>query len=198
MERLNWDVQVLQRIRKGSVAAKFAVLFFFFLLLAGIGCFFLLQGYEASYAFLRAKERSLQVARQEMAHHLSPARRPFLQGETEANIKKLLLQLPTEQEMAGLLERVSKIGVASKLSFESFTPMPLVQHPIYIELPISLEVVGRYQQLVLFLKNIAAMPRLVTLHDFAIEGVSIDKENRYSREILAMKMTIKLYRYRAS
>lgn len=198
MGRLNWETEILPRLRKNPFAATGVSLFFLFLLLAGIGSFFLIRAYEASYALLQAKERSLQVIWEEMAHRLPPAHRPFLRSETKAGIKKLLLQLPTQQEMPGLLERITKIGVASKLSFESFTPMPLVEHPFYIELPISLEVVGRYQPLVRFLKKMAAMPRLITLHDFVIEGVSIDRENQYSREILAMKMTIKLYRYRAS
>ena len=116
----------------------------------------------------------------------------------------MLKQLPTQNEMPGLLEDISKTGIASGLVFELFAPLPEVLHDFYIELPIKTVMVGNYHQFAIFLSRVAQMSRIVTLHDFTIERWASDNgkpkdtldHQDTSGDQLRMEMTIKIYRYR--
>ena len=109
----------------------------------------------------------------------------------------LLRQLPAKNEMPGLLEEISKTGVASGLKFELFAPQAEVKHDFYIELPIKITVVGTYMQLALFLSRVAQMHRIVTLHEFSISGATSKDNKTVSEDELVMNITAKIYRYRS-
>ena len=109
----------------------------------------------------------------------------------------MLKQLPAKNEMPGLLEEISKTGITSGLKFELFAPQPEVQHDFYIELPIKIIVEGNYMQLALFLSRVAEMNRIVTLHEFSIEGLSSKDSKTISEDVLVMNITAKIYRYRS-
>lgn len=108
----------------------------------------------------------------------------------------MLRQLPTKNEMPGLLDDISKTGVASGLTFRLFAPAPEITHDFYIELPIQMIVTGNYHQLAIFLSRISEMDRIVTLHDFVLESVLVDKKKSAKGEQLVMKITATIYRYR--
>lgn len=98
--------------------------------------------------------------------------------------------------MPGLLEDISKTGVASGLKFELFAPQPEVVHEFYVERPIKISVVGTYFQLAMFISRVAEMSRIVTLHDFSIAGLSSKDNKVVSEDELVMNITAKIYRYR--
>lgn len=108
----------------------------------------------------------------------------------------MLRQLPTKNEMPGLLEDISKTGIASGLTFLLFAPAPEITHDFYIELPIQIIVTGNYHQLAIFLSRVAEMNRIVTLHDFVLEPAPVDKKKPVQGGQLVMKITATIYRYR--
>jgi len=63
-----------------------------------------------------------------------------------------------------------------------------------VELPITIKVEGNYHQLAVFLSRVAAMSRIVTLHDFAI--INEDNKKKQQTGKLVMHLTAKIYRYR--
>jgi type IV pilus assembly protein PilO len=48
--------------------------------------------------------------------------------------------------------------------------MPEVQKEFYTELPIKIEVVGNYHDFGEFVSKVAALPRIISLHDFTIKS----------------------------
>lgn len=114
----------------------------------------------------------------------------------EERFGNMLKKLPTKNEMPGLLEDISKTGIASGLEFELFAPQSEVQHDFYIELPIKITVVGTYHQLAVFLSRVADMNRIVTLHDLSVKSEA--SRNKVSRKngLLVMDITATIYRYR--
>jgi type IV pilus assembly protein PilO len=114
-----------------------------------------------------------------------------------ARFGAMLKQLPAKNEMPGLLEEISKTGVASGLKFELFAPQPEIKHDFYVELPIKISVIGTYMQLAMFLSRVAEMSRIVTLHEFTISGVSSKDNKPVSEDELVMSITAKIYRYRS-
>jgi len=114
--------------------------------------------------------------------------------ELKKRFSKMLQQLPSKNEMDKLLEDISKTGIASGLKFTLFDPANEVEHDFYVELPINVKVEGNYHQLAVFLSRVAAMGRIVTLHDFAINVK--EGKKKQGRDDLVMQVTAKIYRYR--
>ncbi|CAI8708585.1 Type IV pilus inner membrane component PilO [Pseudomonas sp. IT-P253] len=102
----------------------------------------------------------------------------------------LLRQLPSDTEVPGLLEDITRTGLGSGLEFEEIKLLPEVTRPFYIELPIQITVTGAYHDLATFVSGVAGLPRIVTLHDFDIAPASPDGGPKLRMSILA-----KTYRY---
>ncbi len=106
--------------------------------------------------------------------------------EMEQSLGAMLRQLPSKTEVAELLVDVSQTGLASGLEFELFKPEPERPLEFYAELPIKLRVKGTYHEFGDFVSGVAALPRIVTLHDFSIQPKGDE---------LTMEATAKTYRY---
>ena len=102
----------------------------------------------------------------------------------------MLRQLPNKTEVADLLVDISQTGLASGLEFELFKPQNENPKEFYAELPISIRVVGDYHEFGTFVSGVAALPRIVTLHD-----IHITRLDSKSKAALAMNLTAKTYRY---
>lgn len=101
-------------------------------------------------------------------------------------------QLPSKTEVAALLVDISQTGLASGLEFELFQPQPEIVKDFYAELPIKIRVTGSYHEFGNFVSGVAALPRIVTLHDITLEPKNV--KGASSGE-LVMTATAKTYRY---
>ena len=111
--------------------------------------------------------------------------------EMEESFGALLRQLPSDTEVPGLLEDITRTGLGSGLEFSEIKLQPEVVQQFYIELPIKISVVGSYHDLATFVSGVASLPRIVTLHDFEVAPVAAEAGS--SR--LAMSILAKTYRY---
>jgi type IV pilus assembly protein PilO len=109
--------------------------------------------------------------------------------EMRESFGAMLRQLPNKTEVADLLVDVSQTGLASGLEFELFNPEAEVPREFYAELPIKIRVVGDYHEFGDFVSGVAALPRIVTLHN-----VSISRRDGKNSD-LVMNLTAKTYRY---
>lgn len=112
-------------------------------------------------------------------------------AEMEESFGALLRQLPSDTEVPGLLEDITRTGLGSGLEFSEIKLQPEVAQQFYIELPIKISVVGSYHDLATFVSGVASLPRIVTLHDFEVQPVTAEAGS--SR--LAMSILAKTYRY---
>lgn len=111
--------------------------------------------------------------------------------EMRQSFGAMLRQLPNKTEVADLLVDVSQTGLASGLEFDLFKPQAEVPRDFYAELPISIKVRGTYHEFGAFVSGVAALPRIVTIHDIAILPPAKDASNGE----LTMELTAKTYRY---
>lgn len=187
LNNLNLDPN---NIGSWPVAAKAIVL----LILCGV---ILFAGYYLdtsaqlqTYETAQAKEASLKQtfeAKQSKAKNLDAYKAQM--KEMEISFGALLQQLPGKTEVPGLLDDITRIGIQSGLVFEFFKPEAESPKEFYAELPISLRVKGTYHQFGNFVSGTAALPRIVTLHDF-----SISKPDKTGGG-MTMEATAKTYRY---
>ncbi|MGE8069298.1 type 4a pilus biogenesis protein PilO [Pseudomonas sp. NPDC089569] len=110
--------------------------------------------------------------------------------EMESTFDVLLRQLPSDTEVPGLLEDITRIGLGSGLEFEEIKLLPEVAQPFYIELPIQITVTGAYHDLATFVSGVAGLPRIVTLHDFDLVPVNPEGGPK-----LRMNLLARTYRY---
>lgn len=114
-------------------------------------------------------------------------------AEMEESFGSLLRQLPSDTEVPGLLEDITRTGLGSGLEFEEIKLEPEAVQQFYIELPIQIAVVGGYHDLATFVSGVASLPRIVTLHDFEIK--SVEDEGAVGSSKLRMTILAKTYRY---
>jgi type IV pilus assembly protein PilO len=110
-------------------------------------------------------------------------------ADIERSFGAQLRQLPSASEMAALLSDISQSG-NGVVHQELFRPLDEVQKDFYAEKPISIRVTGNYHQLAEFVSTLAAMPRIVTVHDTTI---SVPRGGNY--DDLQMDLTARTYRY---
>jgi type IV pilus assembly protein PilO len=113
-------------------------------------------------------------------------------GEMERSFGAMLRQLPGKTEVPNLLVDISQTGLAAGLQEKLFQPAGEQTKGFYAELPIKIRLVGTYHEFGTFVSGIAALPRIVTLHDIQITPVT-DKTGSYDN--LTMDVTAKTYRY---
>ena len=136
----------------------------------------------------QAKEQELKTTfekKQADAANLEAYRQQM--KEMEKTFGALLLKLPSKTEIAELLVDISRVGLDSGLEFELFKPGAEKPRDFYAEFPISLRVKGTYHQLGNFASGVAALPRIVTLHDLSLKK---GKDGE-----LTMSATANTYRY---
>ncbi len=113
--------------------------------------------------------------------------------EMETSFGAMLRQLPSDTEVPGLLEDITRTGLGSGLEFEEIKLLPEVTQQFYIELPIQITVTGNYHDLGTFVSGVSSLPRIVTLHDFEVKPV-VDGNTT----LLRMNILAKTYRYHDS
>ena len=107
--------------------------------------------------------------------------------EMKQSFGAMLRQLPSKTEVEDLLVDISQTGLASGIEFQLFKPEAERKIDFYAELPITMKMSGTYHEFGRFVSGIAALPRIVTLHNISI---ATDKSGNLSMDVEA-----KTYRY---
>ena len=155
--------------------------------IAGAAYYFDTMPQQEELATLEKKENDLRAdfeRKQRKSANLE-ALRAQLQ-EMEESFGSMLRQLPEKTEVENLLDDISHTGLASGLEFSLFQPGGEGRKEFYAELPISLNVKGTYHEFGAFSSGVAALPRIVTLHNINISGKGSE---------LSMSAVAKTYRY---
>ncbi|MEZ5561005.1 MAG: type 4a pilus biogenesis protein PilO [Pseudomonadales bacterium] len=108
--------------------------------------------------------------------------------EMERMFGALLRQLPSDTEVPGLLEDITRTALDQELTIESIDLQPERKTEFYVELPIDIVVEGSFHKIGAFVSGVANLSRIVTLHDFKIEPQG-------SPDVLKMSIVAKTYRY---
>jgi type IV pilus assembly protein PilO len=114
-------------------------------------------------------------------------------AEMEKSFGTMLRQLPNKTEVPNLLVDISQTGLAAGLEEKLFQPQGENKKDFYAELPIKIRLTGGYHEMGTFASGIAALPRIVTLHD--IEILPTGDRGPIDPTELTFNVTAKTYRY---
>jgi type IV pilus assembly protein PilO len=134
------------------------------------------------------KLRSEFVAKHSKAVNLDVYKQQL--KDIERSFGALLRQLPGKTEVPNLLVDISQTGLSAGLQEKLFQPQAEQRKDFYAEQPIKIRLSGSYHQFGEFVSGIAALPRIVTLHD-----IDIKPETNNSYDQLTLELTAKTYRY---
>ena len=174
-----------------------------FLVMTGILVYyFVSQGNLVDLRKAEAEQKSLWNTfdeKQRKAANLEAYRQQL--AEIERTFGAMLRQLPGKTEVPSLLVDISQTGLAAGLQEHLFQPGAETKKDFYAELPIKIQLSGGYHEFGNFVSGIAALPRIVTLHDIEItRGAGSSRSNTRNRapapsDDLTLNLTAKTYRY---
>lgn len=189
------DVEDVKKIGTAPKPVQYGVLVVLFAaVLAGVG-WFLVKPKVDELERTQAREEELLAQldrKQQRAANLDAYKEQL--AEMEETFGAMLRQLPDETDMESLIVDLSQTSIAAGLDIEFFQPQSEVQQDFYAEYPIELRVSGRYHEFGNFVSGLAALPRIVTLHNIAIEP-SGDGNSGADSPQLRMTLTARTYRY---
>ena len=108
----------------------------------------------------------------------------------------MLRQLPGRTEVPNLLVDISQSGLAAGLDEKLFQPQGEARKEFYAELPIRIRLTGGYHEMGAFASGVAALPRIVTLHDIEITPATRERGTATGLPgDLVLNVTAKTYRY---
>jgi type IV pilus assembly protein PilO len=138
-----------------------------------------------------ARERELRQtfeSKQKKAANFDAYRAQLTQ--MEQSFGTMLRQLPGETEIPNLIVDISQTGLAAGLEEKLFEPQGEIRKDFYAEKPIKIQLAGSYHELANFASSVAALPRIVTLHDIQIQPTTDEQFDQ-----LSLDVTAKTYRY---
>jgi len=184
LSEINWD---LNSAGTWPLVVKVVIIVLICSAVAGGGVYYDTLDQLAELESIEQQEQELRLSfetKQKKAVNLQDYRDQLAQ--IEESLAEMIKQMPTKEEVASLLIDISQTGLASGLEFRLFRPGASVPKEFYSELPISIQVVGKYEELGLFVSGVASLPRIVTVHDvnMAPEGTAGE---------MLMNATVKTY-----
>jgi len=84
-------------------------------------------------------------------------------AKAQGDLKVAIKLLPTTSEIPSLLKSITKLGNDSNLEFLLFSPEKQVPKEFYVEIPVSIEVLGSYHDVAIFFDKVGKLDRIVNV-----------------------------------
>ncbi len=179
-------------VGRWPLAFRLGVIAIVFLVVLGLGIYwFIIQDKAPQLSRVQQEEQELRVTfenKQRKAANYDAYKAQL--SQIEQSFGTMLRQLPGKTEIPSLIVDISQTGLAAGLQEKLFVPQAEIPRDFYAEKPIKIRLTGGYHEIGNFVSGIAALPRIVTLHD-----IVITRETDQEYDGLSMEVTAKTYRY---
>jgi type IV pilus assembly protein PilO len=166
----------LEQIAKLPRVARAGIVFGTSIIVAASYYFMWYSGTQTQLQQLRVQEAELQRKLGEVrsvTSNLAAFEEEITQ--LEGKLARVLRQLPNKKELEVLLTDVSNLGKTVGIEIKSFRRQDEVLHDFYAEVPISIELEGRFHDLARFFALVAKLPRIVNMGSLS-NGVAGENE----------------------
>lgn len=185
----------LDRVGQWPIRIRITMLLSFSVIIVFLGYIVFIQKQCIEYQQLKSQEAILK-ADFEKKHDQGTNLVKYRQQIKTMNdhFALVLKQLPERNELPALLNELSNIGISSGLVFKLFVPQPEKMQNFYVELPIKISLSGNYFNCAAFLSRVAAMKRIVTVHELSMEEKPSRNYQTGMGTKLEMNLLVKIYR----
>ncbi len=185
-----------QNMGNWPLPVKLTVYLFVMLATLALAYFLLINPVMVSIEGARAQETTLLAEYRDKDSKLRNLKLYQVQiTQMEETFGQLLRQLPKETEIPGLVEDINYTGVGSGVQFGKIEVKAEQPKEFFVELPIQITGQGDFHSFGGFVSGLAALPRIVTLHDFTIKPIQQKDSSRNDVPVLVMTIQAKTYRY---
>ena len=160
-----------QNYGSAPIAVKVFVLTMLFILILVLAWFLLVSKKLDEIKAAESQQTALleQYKQQESkARHLEAYEQQVAKMRTD--FTELLNQLPKDTRVPELVDGINMVGSGSGVKFQDISVEPEVEQEFFIEQPIQIIALGNYHQFGSFVSGIAALPRIITMHDFEVKN----------------------------
>ncbi|HLW73913.1 MAG TPA: type 4a pilus biogenesis protein PilO [Gammaproteobacteria bacterium] len=192
----NFDINQLRQLDPKNMGSwplplRVAVLVIIYIVVIGAGYYFVIAQQREDYGKLQDTETTLKgqfEAKALQAANLDVYQKQL--DDMQATFGNMLRQLPGKTEIPSILQDISQTAQVDGLKQDLFRPGGEAPKDFYAEKPIDLTLEGGYHDFGKFVSDVAALPRIVTLHNISIKPASGSGSDN-----LIMTLTAKTYRY---
>ncbi len=192
LSRLQADLRNLDPNNPGSwpVSIRNMALVLLMVLLGGLGYWFQIQPQLTALKAAQNREPELRLSFESKQRQVANLDAYKIQlREMQERFATMLRQLPSQTEMANLLQDISQTRVGTGLEEQIFKPEAERPLEFYAEAPIRIRLTGTYHQMGDFASGLAALPRIVTLSNISLSNAKTGADQ------LVMDATAMTYRY---
>lgn len=170
-----------------------------FLAAIALGVVLVVAGYFASF---KTQLETLETAKATEMDELRPKYKEIavkvanlenLQLELaliEESIADLIKKLPTDAELANLVQELHMAAANNKLKLNTVAPRPKAQEDDNIDrLPFFVSVTGSYEQLANFVRDVGRMSRIVTLSSINVIATEEEKNSGNNKKAASKAQT---------
>jgi len=161
--------QLIDRINKLAAPAKAGIIAGIILVLTAGTYFLFISDLEVTLDQLKSEQESKDrtlAEKQLIADNLNDKRKEM--DALEQKLQEALTQLPEKKDIEELLSQLSDVGKKSGLEISRVTPSGEASEGFYSRIPISMSVSGNYNEIAMFLQEIANLRRIVNVSDLKL------------------------------
>ncbi|MCK5310655.1 MAG: type 4a pilus biogenesis protein PilO [Desulfobacteraceae bacterium] len=141
--------------------------------LIGAGYYFFI--FKPKYKKINSLNKTLKIKKTTLVKYKGLAKTLPQLEEKLKNLKEELnyamAALPDEKEIPILLTEISRAGKKTGLEFVSFKPnAEQIKEDFYAEIPVSMQITGRFHQLAHFFDEVSRLYRIVNIENIEIKS----------------------------
>lgn len=161
--------QLIERINKLATPVKAGIIAAIIIVLTAGTYFLIITDIETRITGIKQdqdnKDRVL-AEKQAIADNLNERRKEM--DALDQKFQEALTQLPEKKDIEELLSQLSDVGKKSGLEISKVVPGGEAPEGFYSKIPISMAVSGNYNEVAMFLQEIANLRRIVNVSDLKL------------------------------
>jgi type IV pilus assembly protein PilO len=169
--------ELINRLLKAPPLYRWGGLAVAVLVLTLANFFLFVNPVESAIGQQQGRQRALDSQLQEkseIAQNLNERRREM--DVLQQKLDEALSELPEQADVDELLAQLNDVGRKSGLEIATVEPTPEQPAQIYVKIPIRMSVTGNYNEVALFLQEVANMRRIVNVNNIRLGTPQVRNE----------------------
>lgn len=166
--------QLIERINKLATTAKAGIIAAIILVITAGTYFLLITDIDTAITMIKSEQSAKEITlaeKQAIADNLNERRKEM--DALDQKFQEALTQLPEKKDIEELLSQLSDVGKKSGLEISKVTPGSEAAEGFYSRIPITMAVTGNYNEIAMFLQEIANLRRIVNVSDLKLATPTI-------------------------